>query len=117
MIVDQAEKANIKSEEVAKIALERIKQAQQSGTSTIEINETMTSMADLAAVLRAKSQNIKLDKLPEDQVALGREIFDRMLNAADNTEIAPGLDMNAIRGIAAASIEIREVLKVKPGNE
>lgn len=115
MIVDQAEKANIKSEEVAKIALERIKQAQQSGTSTIEINETMTSMADLAAVLRAKSQNIKLDKLPEDQVALGREIFDRMLNAADNTEIAPGLDMNAIRGIAAASIEMREVLKVKPG--
>jgi len=115
MIVDQAEKANIKSEEVAKVALDRIKQAQKSGNSTIEINETMTSMADLAAVLRAKNQNIKLDKLPEDQVALGREIFDRMLDAADNTEIAPGLDMNAIRGIAAASIEMREVLKVKPG--
>ena len=115
MIVDQAEKANVKSEEIAKIALERIKQAQQSGTSTIEINETMTSMADLAAILRAKSQNVKLEKLPEDQVALGREIFDRMLNAADNTEIAPGLDMNAIRGISAASIEMKELLKVKPG--
>ena len=115
MIVDQAEKANIKSEEVAKVALERIKQAQKSGTNTIEINETMTSMADLAAVLRAKNQNVKLNKLPEDQVALGREIFDRMLNATDNTEIAPGLDMNAIRGIAAASIEMKEVLKVKPG--
>ena len=59
MIVDQAEKANIKSEEVAKVALERIKQAQKSGTNTIEINETMTSMADLAAVLRAKNQNVK----------------------------------------------------------
>lgn len=115
MIVDQAEKANIKSEEVAKIALERIKQAQQSGTSTIEINETMTSMADVAAILRAKSQGVKASKLPEDQVALGREIFDRMLNAADNTEIAPGLDMNAIRGISAASIEMKELLKLKPG--
>ena len=114
-IVDQAEKANIRSEEVAKIALERIKQAQQSGTSTIEINETMSSMADVAAILRAKSQGVKASKLPEDQVALGREIFDRMLNAADNTEIAPGLDMNAIRGIAAASIEMKEVLKLKPG--
>ena len=115
MIVDQAEKANIRSEEVAKIALERIKQAQKSGTSTIEINETISSMADVAAILRAKSQGVKASKLPEDQVALGREIFDRMLNAADNTEIAPGLDMNAIRGIAAASIEMKEVLKLKPG--
>ena len=114
-IVDQAEKANVKAEEVAKVALERIKQAQQSGTSTIEINETMSAMADVAAILRAKSQGVKASKLPEDQVALGREIFDRMLNAADNTEIAPGLDMNAIRGISAASIEMKELLKLKPG--
>lgn len=115
IIVDQAEKANIRSEEVAKVALEKIKQAQKAGTNTIEINETISGMADVAAILRAKSQGVKISKLPEDQVELGKQILDRMLNAADNTEIAPGLDMNAIRGISAASIEMKEILKLKPG--
>ena len=81
IIVDRAEKANIRSEEVAKVALEKIKQAQKAGTNTIEINETVSGMADVAAILRAKSQGVKVSKLPEDQVELGKQILDRMLNA------------------------------------
>jgi len=114
-IIDQAEKANIRSEEVAKVALERIKQARESGTNAVEINETVSAMVDVAAILRAKSQGVKASKLPEDQVELGKQILNKMLNAADNTEIAPGLDMNAIRGISAASLEMKDLLKVKPG--
>ena len=114
-IIDQAEKANIRSEEVAKVALERIKQARESGTNAVEINETVSAMVDVTAILRAKSQGVKASKLPEDQVELGKQILNKMLNAADNTEIAPGLDMNAIRGISAASLEMKDLLKVKPG--
>lgn len=114
-IVDQADKANVRAQEVAQVALDRIKLARENGTSTIEINDTMSAMADIAAILRSKEAGVPLDKLPEDKVELGQQILNRMMNTSDNSFIAPGLDMNAVRGIAAASIELRSKLKLAPG--
>jgi hypothetical protein len=42
-------------------------------------------------------------------------IFSRMLDERANELIAPGLDMNTVRGIAAASIKLKERLKLRPG--
>lgn len=114
-IVDQADKANVKAQEVAKVALDRIKLARENGTSTIDINDTMSGMADIAAILRSKEAGVPFSKLPEDQVELGQQILNRMMDTSDNGFVAPGLDMNAVRGIAAASIELRSKLKLQPG--
>ncbi|MAO25153.1 MAG: hypothetical protein CMJ25_30800, partial [Phycisphaerae bacterium] len=114
-IVAQADKANVRAKQVAEVALSRIKLAKEQGTSSIDINDTMSGMADLAAVLRSKESGVPLSKLPEDKVELGQQILNRMMDTSDNSFVAPGLDMNAVRGIAAASIEIRSKLKLKPG--
>lgn len=109
-IVDQAKKASDEARAAAKVALDAIT---GSGLPEDQINDTMSDIADLAQMFRARETG--LSPLDADQVAEGEMIFNRMLDERANELIAPGLDMNTVRGIAAASIKLKERLKLRPG--
>jgi len=111
-LVDQAKKASDEAKAAAKIALDTIT---GSGLPEDQINDTMSDIADLAQMFRARETGKVLDPLDPEQVAEGEMIFNRMLDERANELIAPGLDMNTVRGIAAASIKLKEKLKLRPG--
>lgn len=111
-IADQAKKASDEAKAAAKIALDTIT---GSGLPEDQINDTMSDIADLAQMFRARETGKVLDPLDPAQVAEGEMIFNRMLDERANELIAPGLDMNTVRGIAAASIKLKEKLKLRPG--
>lgn len=111
-IVDQAKKASDEAKVKAKLAIDVIT---GSNLSDDMINDTMTDVAELAQIFRARESGIKLDPLDPASVKEGQMIFNRMLDERANELIAPGLDMNTVRGIAAASIKLKEKLKLRPG--
>ena len=108
-LVDQAQTAMTNSRAAAQVAIDRIT---ASNLPEDQINDTMSDIADLASIFKARETGKPLDP---DSVLEGEMIFNRMLDERANELIAPGLDMNTVRGIAAASIEIKEKLKLRPG--
>jgi hypothetical protein len=112
LLVDQAKKASDTAKASAKVALDSIT---SSNLSDDQINDTMSDIVDLAQMFRAREAGKTLDPLDKDSVKEGQMIFNRMLDERANELIAPGLDMNTVRGIAAASIKLKETLKLRPG--
>ena len=112
LLVDQAKKASDTAKASAKVALDSIT---SSNLSDDQINDTMSDIVDLAQMFRAREAGKTLDPLHKDSVKEGQMIFSRMLDERANELIAPGLDMNTVRGIAAASIKLKETLKLRPG--
>ena len=112
LLVDQAKKASDTAKANAKAALDSIT---SSGLSDEQINDTMSDIVDLAQMFRARETGKTLDPLSKDAVKEGEMIFSRMLDERANELIAPGLDMNTVRGIAAASLKLKEKLKLRPG--
>lgn len=112
LLVDQAKKASDTAKASAKVALDSIT---SSNLSDDQINDTMSDIVDLAQMFRAREAGKTLDPLDKDSVKQGQMIFSRMLDERANELIAPGLDMNTVRGIAAASIKLKETLKLRPG--
>jgi hypothetical protein len=112
LLVDQAKKASDTAKASAKVALDSIT---SSNLSDDQINDTMSDIVDLAQMFRAREAGKTLDPLDKDSVKEGQMIFSRMLDERANELIAPGLDMNTVRGIAAASIKLKETLKLRPG--
>ena len=110
VLVDQAKKANDNARVAAKVALDTIT---SSNLTDEQINDTMSDVVGLAQIFRARDAKAPLDV---DSVKEGEMIFSRMLDDRANELIAPGLDMNTVRGIAAASIKLKERLKLKPGD-
>ena len=111
-LVDQAKKASDQAKVNAKLALDVIT---KSKLPNDQINDTMSDVADLAQMFRAREAGKTLDPLDKDAVQEGQMLFNRMLDERANELIAPGLDMNTVRGIAAASIKLKEKLKLRPG--
>lgn len=111
-LVDQAKKASDEAKVASKVALDSIT---ASDLPDEMINDTMSDVADLAQMFRAREAGKSLDPLDKDAVKEGQQIFNRMLDDRANELIAPGLDMNTVRGIAAASIKLKETLKLRPG--
>ena len=111
-LVDQAKKASDIAKANAKAAVDFIS---NSNLPEDQINDTMSDIADLAQIFRAREAGKALDPLDEASVKEGQMIFSRMLDERANELIAPGLDMNTVRGIAAASIKLKERLKLRPG--
>lgn len=112
VLIDQAEKANVQARQAAKVALSKLS---SSNISPGDLSDVTSNIVDMAAILRAREAGVPLEKLSEDKVKMGQEIFNNFLDPNYNGMIAPGLDMNTIRGIAAASIELKEKLNLKPG--
>ncbi len=112
LLVDQAKKASDTAKASAKVALDSIT---SSNLSDDQINDTMSDIVDLAQMFRAREAGKTLDPLDKDSVKEGQMIFSRMLDERANELIAPGLDMNTVRGIAAASVKLKETLKLRPG--
>jgi len=112
ILVDQAKKASDTAKANAKAAMESIT---SSNLSDDQINDTMSDIVDLAQMFRAREAGKTLDPLDKDSVKEGEMIFSRMLDERANELIAPGLDMNTVRGIAAASIKLKETMKLRPG--
>jgi hypothetical protein len=112
ILVDQAKKASDTAKANAKAAMDSIT---SSGLSDEQINDTMSDIVDLAQMFRARETGKTLDPLNKDAVKEGEMIFSRMLDERANELIAPGLDMNTVRGIAAASLKLKETLKLRPG--
>ena len=110
-LVDQAQTAITNSRAAAQVAIDRIT---SSNLPEDQINDTMSDIADLASIFKARETGRPLDP---DSVLEGEMIFNRMLDERANELIAPGLDMNTVRGIAAASIELKETLGVRPGEK
>ena len=110
-LVDQAQTAITNSRAAAQVAIDRIT---ASNLPEDQINDTMSDIADLASIFKARETGRPLDP---DSVLEGEMIFNRMLDERANELIAPGLDMNTVRGIAAASIELKETLGVRPGEK
>ena len=108
-LVDQAQTAITNSRAAAQVAIDRIT---ASNLPEDQINDTMSDIADLASIFKARETGQPLDP---DSVLEGEMIFNRMLDERANELIAPGLDMNTVRGIAAASIELKERLQLRPG--
>ena len=108
-LVDQAQTAITNSRAAAQVAIDRIT---SSNLPEDQINDTMSDIADLASIFKARETGRPLDP---DSVLEGEMIFNRMLDERANELIAPGLDMNTVRGIAAASIELKERLQLRPG--
>ncbi len=125
IIVNQAQKAKEQATESAREALTTIR---STNLTDDQINDTLTDVAELAQLFRTreaarnkstydivKGKFKPKEPLDVDAVKEGEMIFSRMLDERANELIAPGLDMNTVRGIAAASIRLKETLKVKPG--
>ncbi len=110
--VDQAKKASDQARAAAQLAINTIT---GSNLPDDQINDTMSDIADLAQMFRARETGKVLDPLDPSQVAEGEMIFNRMLDERANELIAPGLDMNTVRSIAAASIRLKERLRIRPG--
>lgn len=81
-------------------------------TNPADVDSVMTSMADLAALFQARADG-NLKALPEDLVAEGRSIYDRLLDPTNVDNLAPGLSMDTIRGVTAAGIDIRRTLQAR----
>ena len=109
-LVGQAKKANDNARAAAQVALDTIT---GSNLTDDQINDTMSDVVDIAQIFRAREAG--KSPLDADSVKEGEMIFSRMLDERANELIAPGLDMNTVRGIAAASIKLKERLRVRPG--
>lgn len=79
------------------------------------INETLEDVVDALNIVRAKKLNEKLDPLDPDLVARGQELKDKVLNSKGNRMLDAGLDTDTVKGIVAASIEMKDLLKIEPG--
>jgi len=111
-IVDQAKKASDQARVAARAALDTIN---GSNLSDDMVNDTMGDIVELAQLFRAREAGRRLEPLDASSVDEGRRLFDRMLDERANELISPGLDMNTVRGIAAASIKLKETLRIRPG--
>lgn len=79
------------------------------------IDETLDDVVDAVNLVRAKKLNEKLDPLDPDLVARGQELKDKVLNTKGNRMLDAGLDIDTVKSITAAAIEMKQVLKLKPG--
>ena len=112
-------------EQAKKVAAETIENAQkETGGDTVvreALNRTITMVNTLAA-RRGKSNTLtptaeKLNPLDPQQVAMGDAIKKGILDTSvdEGGAFSSGLDINTIRSIAAATIEMSKEFKVNPG--
>jgi hypothetical protein len=101
-----------KSEEFTKAQRKAAFETFKNG-STENINEQASSIAELVSIFEARSQGkpVDLAELDRTSVERGRELFQQMLSDPTDAAIVPGLSLDTIRGVTAAGVELREVLK------
>lgn len=84
-------------------------------TNTSTRNEAIDEAIDITNLLAAKQLNKKLDPLDPEMVAMGQQIKDKIATGSGNEMLDAGIDTDTVKSIAAAAIELREKLKIKPG--
>jgi len=79
------------------------------------VDETLEEVVDAVNLVRAKRLNQKLDPLDPDMVKMGEDLKKEVLNSKRNKILDAGLDLDTIKSITAATIEIKSMLKLKKG--
>lgn len=111
-LVDRVSTGQIARKAQYDAAMETLK---REGVSAENMSESLSGAVDVAMLLRAREANTKLDPLDPEKVKEGQQILNNIMGGASDDMIAPGLDMHTVRGIAAAAIDLRETLKMNPG--
>tara|TARA_R110002153_G_scaffold172570_1_gene325471 strand:+ start:110 stop:3847 length:3738 start_codon:yes stop_codon:yes gene_type:complete len=78
------------------------------------LNNTVNEIVEVFGMLQAKQNGIKLDPLNPEFVALGDGIRSLILSGKPNPQIASTLSLDTVRNIAAASLDMKTTLKLKP---
>ena len=78
------------------------------------LNKTVDDVVEIFGMLQAKQKGNKLDPLDPDFVAQGDGIRSLILTGKPNKYVASTLSVETVRGIAAASLDMKKALKLKP---
>ena len=78
------------------------------------LNNTVNEIVEVFGMLQAKQNGIKLDPLNPEFVALGDGIRSLILSGKPNAQVASTLSLDTVRSIAAASLDMKTTLKLKP---
>ena len=78
------------------------------------LNNTIDDVVEIFGMLQAKQKGNKLDPLDPEFVAQGDAIRSLLLTGKPNKYVASTLSVETVRGIAAASLDMKKALKLKP---
>ena len=110
MIFEQVRNGEKLRRKGLKSANETIKNA-----TPVALKESTDDVVEVVSILQAREKGVKLNPLDPDLVEIGDGIRSLILTGKPNRELATTLSVEAIKGIVAASLEIKKLLKLKPG--
>ena len=82
--------------------------------NSVILESSVEDMVEVATLLAAKQKQIKLDPLNPDSVELGDGIRSLILTGNLNQELTTSLNLGTIKGVVAAGIDLKTMLKIKP---
>jgi len=110
MIFEQVRNGEKLRRKGLKSANETIKNA-----TPVALKESTDDVVEVVSILQAREKGVKLNPLDPDLVEIGDGIRSLILTGKPNRELATTLSLESIKGITAASLEIKKLLKLKPG--
>jgi hypothetical protein len=96
-------------------AAQRAIDAITNATNTEARDASLNNIIELSQLIAARSSGNKLDPLDPESVAKGQELFNKIMNPSYDGMIEGGLDINTIRGVAAAGIRLNDMIRLQPG--
>jgi len=84
-------------------------------TNTEARDSSLNNIIELSQLIAARNSGTKLDPLDPESVAKGQQIFNKIMNPSYSGMIEGGLDINTVRGVAAAGIRLNDMINLQPG--
>jgi len=81
----------------------------------VDLKDSTDDIVEVVSILQAREKGVKLNPLDPELVEIGDGIRSLILTGKPNKELATTLSLESIKGITAASLEIKSRLKLKPG--
>ena len=112
-LMKQSSSIAANKQKIAKVAVKKLSEVGSTAQGRKKVNNILNKMNGLVDILAKR--DVKKNPLDPKKVAEGLDIKKDILTEGPNIDVTAGLSRHTLQGIAAAALEVAEVIKLKEG--